>query len=60
MKGGDKMDIEIWTTNMFNGEPVERVALFSSIDLAKDFVNYKATLGERFAIKQNGQVLELD
>lgn len=56
------MDLEyvIWRTNRFNDDLLQDiVAKFADLELAKDFVNYQATLSERFVITKDGKKVEL-
>lgn len=47
---------EIWRTNKFNNDILtEHVATFYDLELAKNFVDYQATLSEDFAITHNGE-----
>lgn len=49
------MKYKIWRTNRFDGEILsELVAEFDNLELAKDFVDYQATLGNSYAIVQDG------
>jgi hypothetical protein len=49
------MKYKIWRTNRFDGEILsELVAEFDNLELAKDFVEYQATLGNSYAIVQDG------
>lgn len=54
------LDYVIWETNRFNDELLQGiVAKFSDLELAKDFVEYQATLGNSFAIIKDGKRVEL-
>ena len=45
------LDYVIWSTNKFDDDLcVDLVAKFSNLELAKDFVDYQATLGNGYAI----------
>lgn len=49
------MKYKIWRTNRFNETILsELVAEFDDLELAKDFVEYQATLGESYAILKDG------
>lgn len=49
------MKYKIWRTNRFNEMILsDLVAEFDDLELAKDFVEYQATLGESYAILQDG------
>lgn len=49
------MKYKIWRTNRFDGEILsELVAEFDDLELAKDFVDYQATLGNSYVIVQDG------
>lgn len=49
------MKYKIWRTNRFNETILsELVAEFDDFELAKDFVDYQATLGESYAILRDG------
>lgn len=49
------MKYKIWRTNRFNEMILsDLVAEFDDLELAKDFVDYQATLGESYAILQDG------
>jgi hypothetical protein len=49
------MKYKIWRTNRFDREILsELVAEFDCLELAKDFVDYQATLGNSYAIVQDG------
>lgn len=52
------MKYKIWRTNRFNESILsEFVAEFDSLDLAKDFVEYEASLGEYFAVVEDGVII---
>lgn len=54
------LDYVIWETNRFNDDLLQGiVAKFSDLELAKDFVEYQATLGNSFAITKDGKRVEL-
>jgi hypothetical protein len=49
------MKYKIWSTNRFDNMILsELVAEFDDIELAKDFVDYQASLGNSYAILQDG------
>ena len=49
------MKYKIWRTNRFDETILsELVAEFDDFELAKDFVDYQATLGESYAILRDG------
>lgn len=49
------MKYKIWRTNRFNEMILsDLVAEFDDLELAKDFVDYQAILGESYAILQDG------
>lgn len=49
------MKYKIWRTNRFNETILsELVAEFDDFELAKNFVDYQATLGESYAILRDG------
>lgn len=49
------MKYKIWRTNRFNAMILsELVAEFDDLELAKDFVDYQASLGESYAILKDG------
>ena len=49
---------EIWKTNPFNDDILtDCVGVMYDLKLAKDFVDYQATVGEGFAVKENGKVV---
>ena len=49
------MKYKIWRTNRFDVTILsELVAEFDDFELAKDFVDYQATLGESYAIVKDG------
>lgn len=49
------MKYKIWRTNRFNDTILsELVAEFEDLALAKDFVEYQATMGESYAILKDG------
>lgn len=49
------MKYKIWRTNRFNETILsDLVAEFDDFELAKDFVDYQATLGESYAILRDG------
>lgn len=49
------MKYKIWRTNRFNETILsELVAEFDDFELAKDFVDCQATLGESYAILRDG------
>ena len=57
----EKKEYAIWRTNRFNEELLtEQVGVFYDLELAKDFVEYQATIGESFAIKCDGEIIEMD
>ena len=50
------LDYVVWRTGKFNDDMlVEVVAKFNDLDLAKSFIEYQATLGDRFAIVKDGK-----
>ena len=52
------MKYKIWRTNRFNASILsEFVAEFNDLTLAKDFVDYEASLGETFAVIENGEII---
>jgi hypothetical protein len=52
------MKYKIWRTNRFNESILsEFVTEFDDLELAKDFVDYEATLGNSFAVLENGVVI---
>lgn len=49
------MKYKIWRTNRFNETILsELVAEFEDLELAKDFVEYQATMGESYVIVKDG------
>lgn len=49
------MKYKIWRTNRFDETILsELVAEFDDLELAKDFVEYQATMGESYAILKDG------
>lgn len=49
------MKYKIWRTNRFDETILsELVAEFNDLELAKDFVDYQASLGNSFAILKDG------
>lgn len=49
------MKYKIWRTNRFNETILsELVAEFDDLELAKDFVEYQASLGNSYAILKDG------
>lgn len=49
------MKYKIWRTNRFDETILsELVAEFDDLELAKDFVDYQATLGNSYVIVQDG------
>jgi hypothetical protein len=49
------MKYKIWRTNRFDETILsELVAEFEDLELAKDFVEYQATMGESYAILKDG------
>lgn len=49
------MKYKIWRTNRFNETILsELVAEFDDLELAKDFVEYQASMGESYAILKDG------
>lgn len=51
-------NFEIWKTNQFNDDILtDCVGVMYDLQLAKDFVDYKASIGEGFVVKQNGKVV---
>lgn len=52
------MKYKIWRTNRFNATILtELVAEFEDLELAKDFVEYQSTLGDCYAILENGVIV---
>lgn len=50
------LDYVVWRTGRFNDDMLtEVVAKFNNLDLAKDFIEYQATLGNSFAIVKDGK-----
>lgn len=55
------MRYKIWRTNRFNPTILsEFVAEFDDLELAKDFVDYEATLGNSFAVLDKDGVIIYD
>lgn len=51
-----EQNFAVWETNQFNNDILSKlVAHFYNLELAKDFVDYKTSLGESFAILQNNE-----
>lgn len=48
------LNFEVWRIANLGDVPVEMVGRFSSLEYAKDFCEYQATLGNRFMIKHEG------
>ena len=49
------MKYKIWRTNRFDAEILsELVAEFADFELAKDFVDYQASIGNSYAILKDG------
>lgn len=49
------MRYKIWKTNRFDAEILsELVAEFADFELAKDFVDYQASIGNSYAILKDG------
>lgn len=49
------MKYKIWRTNRFNETILsELVAEFNDLELAKDFVDYQASIGKSYAIVKDG------
>ena len=49
------MKYKIWRTNRFDVTILsELVAEFDDLELAKDFVDYQASIGESYAILEDG------
>lgn len=49
------MKYKIWRTNRFDETILsELVAEFEDLELAKDFVEYQATMGESYVILKDG------
>lgn len=49
------MKYKIWRTNRFNDTILsELVAEFDDLELAKDFVEYQASIGNSYAILKDG------
>lgn len=49
------MKYKIWRTNRFDETILsELVAEFDDLELAKDFVDYQASIGDSYAILQDG------
>lgn len=48
----------IWKTNLFNDDILtDYIGVMNDLKLAKDFVDYQATIGEGFAITKDGKVI---
>lgn len=55
------MKYKIWRTNRFNESILsEFVTEFDDLELAKDFVDYEATLGNSFAVLDKDGVIIYD
>lgn len=55
------MKYKIWRTNRFNESILsEFVTEFDDLELAKDFVDYEATLGNNFAVLDKDGVIIYD
>ena len=53
------MKYKIWRTNRFNETILsELVAEFDDLELAKDFVEYQASLGNSYAILKDGMRID--
>lgn len=54
----EEKEYVIWRMNPFNHEiPMKLVARFYDLELAKEFVEYQATIGEHFDILQGSEKL---
>lgn len=55
------MNYTIWSTNRFNDDLLQKiVAKFSELNLARDFVEYQATLGNSYAVvDKDGKRIEM-
>ena len=51
------MEVKVWKLNRFSYMPVEVVAVFQSEELAKEFVDYQACIGNHYGIVENGNVV---
>lgn len=52
---------EIWRTNRFDNDiPVECVGRLYDLELAKDFVDHQATMGESFVIIRDGNKIDTE
>jgi hypothetical protein len=55
------MKYKIWRTNRFNESILsEFITEFDDLELAKDFVDYEATLGNSFAVLDKDGVIIYD
>lgn len=53
----EDLQVKVWRLNRFSHTPVELVAVFNSEELAKSFIDYQASLCERYGIVKNGVVI---
>ena len=51
------MEVKVWKLNRFSYMPVELTATFGSAELAKQFIDYQASIGNHYGIVENGKVV---
>ena len=51
------MEVKVWKLNRFSYMPVELAAAFGSAELAKQFIDYQASIGNHYGIVENGKVV---
>lgn len=60
-RGFDYVEYKVFKTNMFDDEILtDLVAVFFNLEYAKDFVEYKSTLGESYVIIKDGKRIDID
>lgn len=52
------MDYQIKETNKFNNKILgQTVGAFETLELAKEYIDFKATLGDSYAVVCNGNIV---
>lgn len=60
-KGVLNLEYKIWKVNRFDDDILtELIATFYNLEIAKEFVNYQASIAESYAIVENGTRIYID
>lgn len=53
----EELKVKVWKLNRFSYMPVEQSAVFGSVELAKQFIDCQASIGNHYGIVENGKVV---